>query len=90
MDIIKFANGERHECSHLTTSPNSGGNFTAHIAIADVNFAQAAAIFSDTSKTSEMECGSYRLVGYTELVMLVIQPYGIQATLRGGHDERIS
>lgn len=62
----------------------------AIIAIDDADFAQAAAIFSDAEKTAIMEWGLYRLVGYTRLVSLSIHPYGIQAVLKGGHDERIS
>lgn len=89
MSTIKFSNGERHDCSFLSTV-NEGGIMTAFIALADVDFAQAAAIFSDTSKTAEMEYGIHRLVGYTTLSALTVQPYGIQATLRGRHDERIS
>lgn len=87
MSIIKFANGERHECSLCTTSPNGG---SAYIALSDVDFAQAASIFFDSTKTSEMEYSNYRLIGYTTLQALSVQPYGIQAALKGGHDERIS
>lgn len=89
MDTIKFANGEVHECSFLATIPE-GSTMRASIALTDVDFTQAAAIFSDTEKTAEMEWGVYRLVGYTTLVAVSVQPYGIQAVLRGGHDERIS
>ena len=85
MSIIKFANGERHECSLCVTHDGS-----AYVALVDVDFAQAAAIFSDTSKTTEMEYGVYRLVGYTTLMSLSVQQYGIQAAITGGHDERIS
>lgn len=84
MDTIKFANGEVHSCTFCSTIPDG----TAFIALDDVSFAEAAAIFSDPDKTSEMEWGNYRLVGYTQLVMLGVQPYGIQAALKGGHDER--
>lgn len=85
MSIIKFANGERHECSLCVTN-----NGSAYVALADVDFAQAASIFSDLRKTSEMEYSNYRLIGYTTLQALSVQPYGIQAALKGGHDERIS
>lgn len=83
MDTIRFANGEVHSCSFCATTPDE-----AIIALDDVDFAQAAATFSDANKTSEMQFGDVRLVGYTQLVMLGIQPYGIQAVLRGGHNER--
>lgn len=86
MDTIKFANGEVHSCSFLSTMPNEQ---TAIIALDDVDFAQAAAVFADANKTSRMEYGGYRLVGYTQLQMLGVQPYGIQAVLMGGYDERI-
>ena len=87
MDTIKFANGAVYECSFLSTIPD--GNGTAYIALSGVDFVQAAQIFADTEMTREMQYGSYRLVGYTELVLIVVQPYGIQAMLKGGHDERI-
>lgn len=83
MDTIKFANGEIHSCSFCATTPGE-----AIIALDDVDFAQAAAIFSDSVKTRDMEWGEYRLIDYTQLVMVGIQPYGIQAVLRGGHNER--
>ena len=87
MDTIKFANGETHDCSFLSTIPD-GATFTAFIALSDVDFATAASIFADENKTSRMEWGNFALVGYTNLVMLGVQPYGIQAVLKGGHDER--
>lgn len=62
----------------------------AFIALSDVSFAEAAAIFSDENMTSEMEWANYRLVGYTNLLGVYVQPYGIQAILAGGHDEQIS
>lgn len=87
MDTIRFANGAVYDCSFLSTIPD-GGTFMAFIALANVTFAEAAAIFSDANLTSEMEWGDYRLVGYTELQGIYVQPYGVQAVLRGGHDER--
>ena len=86
MDTIKFANGEVHECTFLSTIPDGSTN-TAFIALSDVDFATAASIFSDATKTESMEYGQYRLIGYTNLVMLGVQPYGIQAIIKGGHDE---
>ena len=83
MDTIKFADGSVYNCSFCATD----GNGTAFIALDGVNFAEAATIFSDENKTSDMEWASYRLVGYTTLKGLYVQPYGIQAVLYGGHDE---
>lgn len=85
MDTVKFANGAVYDCSFLSTIPDS----TAFVALTGVDFAQAAQIFSNPGMTREMEYGENRLVGYTDLVMLGVQPYGIQAVLKGGHDERI-
>lgn len=85
MDTIKFANGAVYDCSFLSTIPDG----TAFIALSGVDFSQVAQIFSNPSMTREMEYGENRLVGYTTLVMLGVQPYGIQAVLKGGHDERI-
>ena len=84
MDTIKFANGAVYECSFLSTLPEG----KAFIAIPGLSFAQAVQIFSDPNMTSVMEWGEYRLVGYTTLAGLYVQPYGIQAVLTGGHDEK--
>lgn len=86
MDTITFANGSTHSCSFLSTIPE-GAAKTAYIALDDVDFAAAAAIFTDPEKTRAMVYGNMRLIGYTELIMLGVQPYGIQAVLRGGRDE---
>lgn len=84
MDIIKFANGSIYNCSFLSTL----GDGTAIIALSSVTFPEAATIFSDENMTREMEYGQFTLVGYTTLEGLYVQPYGIQAVLKGGHDER--
>ena len=84
---IKFANGVTYDCSLAVSMPNDGG--TAFIALPDVTFAEAAAIFSDEEATEAMEYNETRFVGYTTLVSISVQPYGIQAVLRGGHDEQI-
>lgn len=84
MDTIKFANGAVYDCSFLSTL----GDGTAFVALANISFAEAAAIFSNEDMTAEMLYGQYRLVGYTELQGLYVQPYGIQAVLKGGHDEQ--
>ena len=89
METIRFANGAVYDCSFLSTIPD-GDTHTAFIALSGVTFAEAAQIFSDENMTRAMEWASYRLVGDTNLVNLSVQPYGIQATLKGGHDERIS
>lgn len=80
MDKIKFANGEIHDCTFCASTATD-----AFFAIDDVSFAQAAAIFSDTTKTARIECGDKAYIGYTTLVALAVQPYGSQAVLRGGH-----
>ena len=87
MDTITFANGESYHCSFISTIPD-GNTMTAFIALSEVTFSEAATIFSDQEMTSVMEYGSTRLVGYTTLQGLYVQPYGIQAVLKGGHDER--
>lgn len=89
MDTIKFADGETRECSFLSTIPDGNTN-TAFIALPDVDFATATAIFANPGKTARMEYGDYILVDYTNLVMIGVQPYGIQAVIKGGHDERRS
>lgn len=86
MDTIKFANGAVHSCSFLATTPNDQ---TAYIALDDVTFAEAAALFSDENATETMEYNNFVLIGYTSLQGLLSQPYGIQAILKGGYDERI-
>lgn len=89
MDTIKFANGAVYDCSFLSTIPN-GDSMKAFIALDGVSFTEAATIFSNENLTREMEWGGYRLVGYTNLISVGTMPYGIQATLTGGHDERIN
>lgn len=89
MSTIKFTNGAVYDCTFLSTIPD-GDTHTAFIALDGVSFSEAAQIFSNENMTREMEYGAYRLVGYTNLVSLGVQPYGIQAVLKGGHDERIS
>lgn len=86
MDTIIFADGSTRSCSFLSTVPD-GSTKTAYIALDDIDFAAAAAIFANPEKTRAMTYGNSRLIGYTELIMLGVQPYGIQAVLRGGHDE---
>lgn len=83
MDTIKFANGVVFNCSFLATVPEG----IAIIALDSVSFTDAAAIFSNQDMTREMQWGTYRLVGYTTLTALYVQPYGVQAVLSGGHDE---
>ena len=89
MDTIKFANGETHSCSYIATIPEAGTHM-AIIAVNDMTFAEAAALFSDPNKTAEIEWGLYKLVGYTNLTMLGVEDYGIQAVLKGGHNEQRS
>lgn len=82
METIKFANGETHNCTFFASIPNE-----AYVAIDDVDFATAAALFSDPSKTQRMEYGSRVLIGFTTLVAVAVQPYGTQGVLRGGHEQ---
>lgn len=85
MDTIKFANGATYSCPFLSTIPQQQ---MAFVALDGVSFAEASAIFSNEDMTSEMEYGSYRLVGYTNLLYVMKESYGIKACLTGGHDER--
>lgn len=87
MITVKFANGEVHSCPHLATIPNQQ---MAFVALDDVSFAEASAIFADENKTCIMEYGEYRLVGYTNLLYVMKESYGYKACLTGGYDERIS
>lgn len=84
MDTITFANGETYNCTFCATMPNDS---LAIIALGEVGFVEAAQIFSDPSMTERMTYGQTDLVGYTTLQGLTMQPYGVQASLRGGHDE---
>ena len=86
MDTIKFANGSVYDCPYYDCA--NGGS--AHIALSGVTIAEAAAVFSDENMTREMECGDKRLIGYTELVVIGIMSYGIEAILKGGTYERIN
>ena len=85
-DTIKLANGEIHSCPYLSTNPSTQMMF---VALGDVSFAEASAIFSDPERMCELEWGGYRLVGYTNLLYVMVESYGIKACLTGGHDEQI-
>lgn len=89
MNTIRFANGEVHDCSFISTHRDGEVNKVV-IALVDVSFSEAADIFSDPRRTSEMICGNLLMVDYIEPVMLGVQPYGIQAVLKGGYNERIN
>lgn len=84
MDKIKFADGTEYDCSFCATIPDN-----AYIALANVDFPTVAAVFSDTTKTARMEYGNNVLVGFTTLIAVGVQPYGIQAVLRGGTVQEI-
>ena len=84
MDTIKFADGSVYNCPFCATTAD-----TAYIALSGINFATAATIFSDTEKTERMEYGKNVLVGFTTLLSVNVQPYGIQAVLRGGTVQEI-
>lgn len=86
MDTITFANNEAHNCTFMSTIPEGNSN-AAFIAIDDIEFVEAASLFSDNDKTSIMQWRDLKLVGYTNLTSISVQPYGIQAVLRGGHNE---
>ena len=85
MDTIKFANGAVYNCTMCATIPNMQ---MAYVALGDVSFADAAAIFSDPEMTEVMEYSDYRLVGYTKLSYVMQESFGVKACLTGGHDER--
>lgn len=79
MDKIKMANGASYDCTFCSAIPGM-----AFVAIPGNDFARAAQIFGTASNTRRMEYGRYVMTGFTELVDLNVQPYGIQATLKGG------
>jgi hypothetical protein len=84
METITFANGETHNCTFFASIPNE-----AYVAIDDVSFAEAAAIFSNPEKTVRMTYGSRVFTGFTTLIAVAVQPYGTQAVLRGGTETTI-
>lgn len=84
MDKIKFADASEYDCPFCATTAD-----TAYVALAGVNFATAATIFSDAEKTARMVYGKHALVGFTDLLSVNVQPYGIQAVLRGGTVQEI-
>lgn len=84
MDTIKFADGTVYDCPFCATIPDY-----AYIALANADFPTVAAVFSDAEKTARMEYGTSVLVGFTTLISVNVQPYGIQAVLRGGTVQEI-
>lgn len=86
MDELKFANGSVYDCSYLATD----GQGTAWIVLDGLDMAESAAIMSNPEMTAEMEWNGYRLIGYTELAFMMLEPnVGVKCGLKGGHDERI-
>ena len=83
-DEIKFANGAVYDCSYLATD----GQGTAWIVLDGLSIAESAAIFSNPDMTEVMEWGAYRLIGYTNLVFIMVDQNGVKCGLKGGHDER--
>ena len=79
MDKITFANGDEHTCPFCAENPNDN---TIFVAVADVSFVDAAALFADATKTAEMTFAGNTYTGYTELRGLYVLPYGIQAALK--------
>lgn len=85
MDEIKFANGAVYDCSYLATD----GQGTAWIILDGLDINESVSILSNPEMTEEMEWGEYRLIGYTNLVFVMVDQNGVKCCLKGGHDERI-
>lgn len=85
MDEIKFANGAVYDCSYLATD----GQGTAWIILDGLDIIESVNILSNSEMTEEMEWGEYRLIGYTNLVFVMVDQNGVKCCLKGGHDERI-
>ena len=85
MDEIKFANGAVYDCSYLATD----GQGTAWIILDGLDIIESVNILSNPEMTEEMEWGEYRLIGYTNLVFVMVDQSGVKCCLKGGHDERI-
>ena len=84
MDEIKLANGQVYGCSYLATD----GQGMLWLILDGLDVSESAAILSDPDLTETMEWSDYRLVGYTELKFIMVEPYGVKCGLKGGHDER--
>lgn len=85
MDVIKMANGAVYDCAYLATD----GQGTAWIVLDGLAMAESASVLGDPELTSEMEWGDYRLIGYTTLTYMMLEPnVGVKCGLVGGHDER--
>lgn len=79
METIKMGNGATYNCSYCVANHE-----TAFVALRDLTWAQVTQIFSDPNNTRRMEYGNLILSGWTDLVAIGKQPYGIQAVLKGG------
>ena len=87
MDEIKMANGAVYDCSYLATD----GQGTAWIVLDGLDMAESAAILGNPDITAEMEWNGFRLIGYTELAFMMLEPnVGVKCGLKGGHDEKIT
>lgn len=85
MDEIKLGNGAVYNCSYLATD----GQGTAWIILDGLDIIESVNILSNPEMTEEMEWGEYRLIGYTNLVFVMVDQNGVKCCLKGGHDERI-
>lgn len=81
METIIFANGETH------AGDLNAYNGKAYVALSDVGFIQAAQILGDPALIGDIICGRQHLVGYSECIMLTVQPYGFEGCLIGGREE---
>lgn len=77
-DIV-LANGERHACSAVLTAGNSP---SMYIDLPGMTLSDAARIFSNSDNTNTMSWAGRVYTGWTNMIMLTVQPYGVEVTLR--------
>ena len=77
-ETIVFGNSE-YDCAGCFYDPSMD---VLYITLANVTVGEAAQIFGDSTKTSTITHNSDTFSGYTDLRMLTVHPYGIQATLK--------
>lgn len=80
MDVYSFttASGQIYACPLLTVNPIANRMF---IAVSDLNFAEAAALFSNQEEMSSITYAGKTYTGYTQLDYMMQEPYGIKAQM---------
>lgn len=80
MITFTTASGAEYSCPYLSTI-NVMGKDIMYIAVDELTFPEAAALFSNSEEMKHIEYADYILEGYTHLDFLAQETYGIKAQM---------